>query len=67
MVLTMTSCPLIDAWRRHGASSAELDALCAIASAVDEGTFKGAGLDVAITERLGQPGGTRCLLKIALR
>jgi len=67
IVLRMTACPLLEAWREHGLSEDEIDTLCGIASAVDEGTFEGAGLDIEITERLGQPGADRCLLRIALR
>jgi len=67
IVLRMTACPLLEAWREHGLSEDDIDTLCSIASAVDEGTFEGAGLDIEITERLGQPGADRCLLRIALR
>jgi len=65
-VLSMESCPLVDAWRAEGMQPDEIDALCAIAAAVDEGTFEGAGLELEFLERLGQPGGHRCLLRITL-
>jgi len=65
-VLSMHACPLVDAWRAEGLQPDEIDALCAIAAAVDEGTFEGAGLELTFLERLGQPGGTRCLLEITL-
>lgn len=66
VVLRMTSCPLVDAWRAHGVPEYEIDVLCGIAAAVDEGTFEGAGLAIEITERLGQPDGERCLLDIRI-
>mgnify|MGYP001793209776 CR=1 FL=1 len=65
-VLRMESCPLVDAWREEGLEPDEIDALCAIAAAVDEGTFEGAGLELTFLECLGQPGGHRCLLEITL-
>ncbi|KAF0209410.1 MAG: L-2-amino-thiazoline-4-carboxylic acid hydrolase [Actinomycetota bacterium] len=67
IVLRMTACPLVEAWREHGVPEYEIDVLCGIAAAVDEGTFEGAGLDIEILERLGQPDGERCLLDIRLR
>lgn len=45
VVLRMTACPLVETWRAAGASPKEIDTLCQIAAAVDEGTFEGAGLD----------------------
>jgi hypothetical protein len=65
-VLRMESCPLVEAWRAEGLGPDEVDALCAIAAAVDEGTFEGAGLELTFLERLGQPGAHRCLLEITL-
>lgn len=67
VVLRMTACPLVETWREHGVPEYEIDVLCGIASAVDEGTFEGAGLDVEILERLGEPDSERCLLDIRLR
>jgi hypothetical protein len=67
VVLRMTACPLVDAWREHNVSDEEIDILCAIAAAVDEGTFEGAGLTLEFLERLGQPGSERCLLDVRLR
>lgn len=67
IVLRMTSCPLVDAWRAAGAEPEEVDALCSIAAAVDEGTFEGAGLDLEFLDRLGRPGSSRCLLRVSLR
>jgi len=65
-VLSMTACPLLDAWRAAGASAEEADLLCEIAAAVDEGTFEGAGLDLTFLDRLGAPGSHRCLLELTV-
>ena len=67
IVLRMTSCPLVDAWRSAGAGPDEVDALCSIAAAVDEGTFEGAGLELEFLDRLGRPGSSRCLLRLRLQ
>ena len=64
IVLRMTSCPLEDAWRRDGRSDEQVDILCGIAAAVDEGTFESAGLDLVFLDRLGKPGSERCLLEL---
>jgi len=61
----MTSCPLVDAWRSIGLPAEEVDTLCEIAAAVDEGTFAGAGLDLEFLGRLGA-GGSKCLLDLGL-
>jgi hypothetical protein len=63
-VLRMTACPLVDAWRSLGLDEDEVDRLCEIAAAVDEGTFEGAGLELTFLDRLGKPGSTRCLLEL---
>lgn len=64
IVLRMTACPLVEAWRNAGATPEEVDMLCEIAAAVDEGTFEGAGLDLVFADRLGKPGSSRCLLEL---
>jgi hypothetical protein len=64
IVLRMTACPLVDAWRTAGLDPAEIDRLCFIAAAVDEGTFEGAGLQLTFFDRLGVPGSERCLLEL---
>jgi len=66
IVLRMTACPLVDAWEAAGYSPAEVDLLCEIAAAVDEGTFAGAGLELTFLERAGQPGLSRCLLELKM-
>jgi hypothetical protein len=62
IVLSMTSCPLLDAWKEAGLDPQEIDTMCSIAAAVDEGTFEGAGLELEFLDRLGRPGSERCLL-----
>ncbi len=64
IVLRMTSCPLVDAWRAQGRTDEEIDLLCGIAAAVDEGTFESAGLELTFLDRLGKPGSCRCLLEL---
>lgn len=66
IVLRMSACPLLDAWRGAGLAPERCDLLCSIAAAVDEGTFEGAGLDLDFLDRLGRPGSTRCLLELRI-
>ena len=63
IVLRMTSCPLVEAWRSIGLPAEEVDTLCEIAAAVDEGTFEGAGLDLHFLSRIGT-GADKCLLDL---
>jgi hypothetical protein len=65
VVLRMTACPLVDAWRDMGFSAEKIDTLCEIAAAVDEGTFEGAGLDLKFLSRLGG-GDQKCLLDLRM-
>ncbi len=66
-VLSMTACPLVDAWRAAGYSAERVDALCEIASAVDEGTFEGAGLDIRFIDRQSCPNHGACLIELKTR
>jgi hypothetical protein len=66
VVLRMTACPLLDAWKAAGLDVDEIEHMCEIAAAVDEGTFEEAGLDLTFLERLGQSGAERCLLELRL-
>ena len=66
VVVRMSSCPLVDAWRSVGLSDDEIERMCDIASAVDEGTFSAAGLELTFLDKLGRPGSTRCLLQLRL-
>lgn len=63
-VLTMASCPLVDAWRALGLDEAAVDLMCDIAAEVDRGAFEGVGLEIDIEERLGEPGATHCVLRL---
>jgi len=67
ILLRMTACPLVDAWRSLGLADDVVDLLCEIAAAVDEGTFEGAGLDLTFKDRLGQPGSEHCILELRCR
>jgi predicted ArsR family transcriptional regulator len=64
IILRMTSCPIVDAWRAGGRTDEEVDLLCGIAAAVDEGTFESAGLELTFLDRLGKAGSCRCLLEL---
>lgn len=64
LVLRMTACPLVEAWREAGLPPEQVDLLCDIAAAVDFGTFEEAGLELTFLERAGERGGTRCLLEL---
>jgi hypothetical protein len=66
VVLRMTACPLVDAWKAAGYGPEAVDRLCEIAAAVDEGTFEGAGLRLRFLQRAAQPEGDRCLLELRL-
>ena len=66
IVLRMTACPLVEAWRGIGLPDDEVDTLCEIAAAVDEGTFAGAGLNLEFLSRIGSAGTERCLLDLTL-
>jgi predicted ArsR family transcriptional regulator len=66
LVLSMEACPLCDAWESLGLAPDEVDVLCEIAAAVDEGTFEGAGLELTFLERQGRPGSAKCLLELRM-
>jgi hypothetical protein len=66
LVLRMCACPLAETWRAAGLPAEEVDTLCEIAAAVDEGTFEGAGLDLTFLDRLGKEGSSRCLLELVV-
>jgi hypothetical protein len=65
IVLRMTACPLVEAWQGMGLPAEEVDTLCEIAAAVDEGTFAGAGLGLEFLSRIGA-GENRCLLSLEI-
>jgi hypothetical protein len=64
IVLRMDTCPLIDAWREAGFGPDEIETLCDIASAVDEGTFEVAGLELTFLDRIGRPTAESCFLEL---
>lgn len=64
LVLRMESCPLVDAWEAEGMAPEDVDLMCEIAAAVDEGTFEGAGLELEFLDRAGKAGSSRCLLQL---
>jgi len=66
IVLKMSACPLMDAWRGAGLGPEELDHMCEIAAAVDEGTFEAAGLELTFLDRMGRHGAECCLLELRL-
>ncbi|MBE0476124.1 MAG: L-2-amino-thiazoline-4-carboxylic acid hydrolase [Coriobacteriia bacterium] len=66
VVLRMTACPLVDAWRGSGLPPEEVDLLCDVAAAVDHGTFEEAGLRLTFLDRRGRRGSSRCLLELRL-
>jgi hypothetical protein len=67
IVLRMTGCPLAEAWQDAGLAPERVDLLCQIASAVDEGTFEAAGLDLEFLERQACEGSDTCLLELKAR
>jgi hypothetical protein len=67
IVLRMGSCPLKDAWTAENRSPEQIDRLCEIAAAVDEGTFESAGLELTFVDRLGEEGSSHCLLELVRR
>lgn len=67
IVLRMTACPLVDAWRKAGHPDERVDLLCEIAAAIDVGTFESAGLELAFLDRQTCPGADRCLLEVRLK
>lgn len=66
IVLRMCACPLVDAWKAAGLDVDEIDRMCQISAAVDEGTFEAAGLELTFLDRLGIPGSEHCLLELRL-
>ena len=66
IVLSMSACPLVDAWRSGGLDPEEIEHMCSIAAAVDEGTFEAAGLELTFLDRIGCVGSERCLLELRL-
>jgi hypothetical protein len=64
LVLRMNACVHKDTWRQAGYASERVDLLCDVASAVDFGTFEGAGMHLRFLDRQACPGSDRCLLEL---
>lgn len=56
--ITLTRCPLKDAWHEAGVGPADIAALCRIAGRVDNGTFEAAGFEFSADT--WQPGRDGC-------
>lgn len=61
--LSMSSCPLVQAWREAGLDDEEAALMCGIAAEIDFETFESVGLEVRFSERIGE-GAKRCMLHI---
>jgi hypothetical protein len=66
IVLRMNACVHKDTWIAAGYAPERVDVLCDVASAVDFGTFEGAGLRLRFLDRQACPGSDRCLLEVRL-
>jgi hypothetical protein len=66
IVLRMTGCPLVDAWREAGYDEERVDLMCEVAAAVDHGTFEGAGLELEFLDRQACPGSDTCRLELKI-
>lgn len=61
--LSMSACPLVDAWRDLGLDDDTVALMCRIAAQIDFATFESVGLAVAFDETIGE-GGTTCRLQL---
>ncbi len=59
--LSMSACPLVDAWRDLGMDDEEVALMCSLAAQIDFATFESVGLEVRFDETIGQ-GGRSCRL-----
>jgi predicted ArsR family transcriptional regulator len=62
-VLTMSSCPLVSAWRELNLSEEKIKILCNVSSHVDFGTFESQGSELIFTHQIGK-GDNECRLII---
>jgi len=65
-VVTMKTCPLVEAWKEMGLSGDRIARLCDVASAIDHGTFESEATTLAFSHKLGQ-GDEMCRLIISKR
>ncbi|RJQ54918.1 MAG: hypothetical protein C4521_03420 [Actinobacteria bacterium] len=61
--LSMSACPLVEAWREMGLDDEEVALMCTMAAEIDFATFESAGLEVRFDEKIGE-GARRCVLTI---
>lgn len=62
-VITMSSCPLVDAWRELGLDDDEVALMCRMASEIDFATFESIGLELEMDDKIGE-GAQSCRLVI---
>lgn len=62
--LTMSACPLVEAWRELGLDDDEVALMCRMSAEIDFATFESAGLCLAMDEKIGA-GARAC--KLVLR
>jgi predicted ArsR family transcriptional regulator len=65
-VLTMSSCPLVAAWKELGLSEEKIKILCDVSSHVDFGTFESEETELVFTHQIGS-GNEKCRLIIQKR
>ncbi len=61
--ISMSACPLVEAWRELGLEDEEVALMCEMAAEIDFATFESAGLEVRFSEKIGE-GARRCLLHV---
>ena len=64
--LTMSSCPLVDAWREAGLDDEEVALMCRLAAEIDFATFESVGLTLDMDEKIGE-GARACKLVLRRR
>lgn len=61
--LTMSSCPLVAAWKEQGVSKSKIKLMCNLAKEIDYGTFESNGLKLNFRNTIGA-GGKCCRLEL---
>jgi len=56
--LTMSSCPLVAAWKEHGLSKSKIKLMCDLSKEIDFGTFESNGLKLDFKSTIGA--GDKC-------
>jgi len=62
-VLTMSSCPLVEAWQELGLPPERVKILCEVAAAIDYGTFESDRTSLSFSQRIGA-GDSMCRLVV---